>query len=288
MTLNSYTVDTATGALTPLQTITYPPNTSQSGLVVHPSGKFLYVDQSPCVLAYLIDPATGSLTQSSCSAGSAVSVIPAPGDFAYQGGVSSPDPGGLTIYSVNQSDGSLTQLQTLAHVGGIAFTDPLGRAIYLLGTPGGAGGCGSFAAFQIDPSSGSLTNLNTAFSAPCDPFGMTFNPVGTFAYVSSGKGESGGSPAGIYGGTIDATGNLTLISGSPFASSAGVNYGAVEPSQGKFVIEDVNGTPNAQLLVYAIDPSTGALTQVAGVQASLPSANNYVFKMLTVAPQPAN
>jgi hypothetical protein len=283
VSLISYSVNASTGALTPLQTINYSPSTSQNTLVVHPLGTFLYVAQNNCLFAYAIDPATGNLTQASCTANTDTSnfAVPAPGNFAY---ALDPAPSPTWyVYSVSPSDGSVTLLQSYqGSVAGGLIGDPQGRALYLLAGPLGPGGCGSFSAYGIDPTSGALTNLATTFMAPCIPDAIAFNPAANLAYVSSGVGESN-TQNGIYGATIDATGNLIEIAGSPFASGTGVQYGAVELSQGKFLIEDVTGSPNAQLLIYSIDTTTGALTQVSGVQATLPSQYSaYISKMVTI------
>jgi 6-phosphogluconolactonase (cycloisomerase 2 family) len=291
--LTSYSVNTATGALTSLQTINYPPQTNQSGLALDPAQKYLYVLQSGSIIAYTIDPNTGNLTQSSSSAvqfGSNL-VIPEPGTFAYSVTWSPLGTGTWFIYSVNQSDGSLVLLQSYnSGTGGTLFTDPQGRALYeLIGMPGPFT-CGSFDIWEIDPTNGALTNLNTAFSPLCVALSLTFNPADTFAYVTSETNENPAEPNGIYGGTVDATtGNLTTVSGSPFASGTGAGFGAVEPTQGRFLLEDSAGSGgasgnNGQLLVYAIDPKTGALSAVSGVKGPLPSPYTYVGKMLTVAP----
>ncbi len=291
--LQSYSVDTATGALTPLQTINYSPQTNQSRLAIDPAQKYLYVVQDGCILAYTIDPATGNLTQSSCSAvqfGSDL-VVPSPGTFAYSLASDGISNSALLSYSVNQSDGSLTLLQLYGtgSVGAALFTDPQGRALYQLGSAIPFE-CSSFNIWEIDPTSGALTNLNTAFSPLCIPLSMAFNPSDTFAYVTSETNENPAEPNGIYGGTVDATtGNLTTVSGSPFASGTGAGFGAVEPTQGRFLLEDSASSGgasgnNGQLLVYAIDPKTGALSAVSGVKGPLPSPYTYVGKMLTVAP----
>ncbi len=162
-TLASYRVDAGTGALTPLQTINYPAGTMQSSLAVHPSGTYLYVMQAGCVLAYLIDPASGNLTQSSCSPvqlNASLVVVP-PGNFAYQVTGSAIPPTSWFIFSVNQADGSLTLANSysLQSGGGSLFTDPQGRAIYQTIGPLGPFACGSFAIWSIDPGSGALTNL---------------------------------------------------------------------------------------------------------------------------------
>ena len=291
--LQSYSVDTATGTLTPLQTINYQPQTNQSGLAIDPAQKYLYVIQNGCILAYTIDPATGNLSQSSCSAvqfGSDL-VVPSPGSFAYSLASDGISNSTLLLYSVNQNDGSLTLLQLYGtgSVGAALFTDPQGRALYQLGAAIPFE-CSSFNIWGIDPTNGALTNLNTTFSPQCIPLSMAFNPADTFAYVTSETDEYPAAPNGIYGGAVDpATGNLTTVSGSPFASGIGASFGAAEPSQGKFLLEDSAGSggtggDNGQLLVYAIDPKTGALSAVSGVKGPLPSPYSNIGKMLTVAP----
>ncbi len=290
--LQSYSVDTATGALTPLQTINYPPQTNQSGLAIDPAQKYLYVTQSGSIIAYTIDPNTGNLTQSSSSAvqfGSNL-VIPVPGTFAYSLSPSPLAPSWF-IYTVNQNDGSLALLHSYSSgvSGGALSTDPQGRALYEIIGPMGLGSCGGFVIWAIDPSSGALTELNTSFSPLCEPESVAFNPTDTFAYVSSGVGEDN-RQNGIYGGTVDpSNGNLTTINGSPFASGGNVGFGSVEASQGKFLLEQTSPpSSGGQVLVYTIDPSTGALSAVSGVKGTLPSPYIYVYKMLTVAPNPSS
>lgn len=104
-TLSTFKVDAATGTLTLAQTINYQPGGDQWYMSVHPSGRFLYVSQANCTLAYTIDPATGNLTQSSCSGlsyGQAPGFSPS-GNFAYQQIKTETD-----VFFVRQSDGSLT------------------------------------------------------------------------------------------------------------------------------------------------------------------------------------
>jgi hypothetical protein len=291
VTLQSYSVDAATGALTPLQTISYPPNAYQSLLAVHPSGKFLYVMEAGCLLAYSIDPATGNLTQASCSSsllnfgpGQSFIVAP-PGGFGYQS-QSIPFPAStLYVYSINETDGSVTLQQSIPDSGpGPLLTDPQGRALYELGGPLGPGFCGFVTIWAIDPSNGGLTNLNTSFSPKCEDSSITFNPADTFAYAIGGANPEINSPNGIFGGAVGSDGNLTTIPGSPFGSNLGSAFAGVEASQGGFLLDATSTTSSGQVLVYAINPSTGAVSQVSGVQGTLPSKFYYVFKMLTVAP----
>jgi 6-phosphogluconolactonase (cycloisomerase 2 family) len=289
VTLNSYSVDAATGVLTSLQTISYPADTHQSAMVVHPAGTFLYVLQDTCVLAYQIDPSSGNLTQSSCSpipnsVFQGFAIAP-PGSYAYQTIGLPGQAATWYIYSVSSSDGSLTQLesyQTVSWAGGL-FPDPKGRALYETLEPIGPNSCGSFAIWQIEPSTGALSPLTTSFSPLCVPSWVAFNPADTFAFVSSETDEDPSAPNGIYAATVNSTtGDLVAATGSPFASNAGAAFGSVEPTQGKFLLENVGGSTTRQVVVFAIDSSSGALSQVSGVAGVLPS--NYALKMVTVAP----
>jgi hypothetical protein len=287
VSLNSFSIAAATGMLTALQTINYPANTFQSSLAVHPSGKFLYVVQQGCILAYVIDPSTGNLTQSSCSTLQINGglVLAPPGNFAYQLPVTPFGPANWSILSVNQSDGSLTLLQSMpASEGGGIYTDPQGRALYELSGALGTGACGTLEIWSINSGTGALTQLSTSLSPLCDPMGIAFNPADTFALISSIKNVSV-PQNGVYVGAVDpTTGNLTNVTGSPFASGIGVQFGAVEPSQGNFLLEFAGDSTGAQLLVYSINAQTGALTQVGGVQGALPSPS--ALKIVTVAPNP--
>ena len=291
-TLSSFKVDAASGSLTLLQTINYQPGGNQEYLAVHPRGKFLYVTQSTCTLAYLIDPATGNLTESSCSADGMLPAFAPPGNFAF-----GPEPGhsgNLATYSVNQNDGSLTVLQTipfydLALAPVVFACDRLGHALYALQTGPGIAGCGAFFIWAIDPNTGSLTQIyssyvNTSFGRPCLPKSISFTPTNSFAYVLDLGGNNITFPPGFYAGAVDpASGNLTNVPGSPFATEGFPVFAVVEPSQGLFMFYTVRqGSGPNTITSWAINPNTGALTQVAGV--ATPVVLAAPLKMVVVAP----
>ena len=274
--LESFNIDSASGKLTLLQT-TYP-NPGGSRLATHPSGKFLFVQGvdaqgNSCLSAYLVDPTTGNLTESSCSLGGSESLVVAPpGHFAYGWTL---ELGTINIYSVNLNDGSLTSLQTVASDQTNPLgSDPFGRALYA-----GVSGCGGLLIWSIDPNSGSLTRVNTSFGPLCDPASISFTPNDSFAYLIAGSSNQSVT-SNIYAAAVDpATGNLTNVPGSPFTSSL---FGQVEPSQGKFLL-GLGPKPNT-VGSYAIDPATGALSQGSGTTAPLPEPAP--VKMVIVEPAP--
>lgn len=139
-TLASFKVDPATGSLTPVQTIELRDASGEptggNWLSAHPSGKFLYTQradylhQTFCILAYVIDPATGNLTESSCTGGFSDPVVVTPQNFAYALNALNLPQLKLNIYSVKPNDGSLTLLQSSPfNLPGRFFTDPLGHCI---------------------------------------------------------------------------------------------------------------------------------------------------------------
>ena len=289
-TLSGYRIDPASGALSLVRSINYQPDIEQRSLTVHPSGKFLYiVPWSPnCVLAYLIDPATGNLTQSSCSTPSPdiPFVIAPPGNFAYGTGGTS-----LELYSVNPNDGSLTQLQSFnssKHTV-ILTTDVAGHVLYDLAFPPITSACVEMLIWSIDPNTGALTQLTTSFAPPqCLPLSMSFDPGGQFVYVTSTdiwKGWAQATGAAIYGGATDpTTGNLTNVPGSPFATQDAPLFGIVEPTQGKFLIELLGSVGGSTFSIgsYPINPGTGALSEVSKSAAAV--SGEFPLKMVIVQP----
>lgn len=85
---------------------------------------------------------------------------------------------------------------------------------------------------------------------------MTVHPSGRFAYVTNA------SSSNVSAYSIDpATGALTAVSGSPFATGSLPFSLEVDPSD-KFA--DVASRQSNSVSAFAIDPATGALTPVAG------------------------
>ena len=73
---------------------------------------------------------------------------------------------------------------------------------------------------------------------------------------------------------------MTNVPGCPFP---GVSFAQVEPSQGKFLIEFIEGRGIGS---SAIDPSTGALSQSPTAVAAFPRLSSGVIpnQMVVVAP----
>jgi 6-phosphogluconolactonase (cycloisomerase 2 family) len=61
-TVSAYTASASTGALMPVTGSPFPTSAGPNGLIVEPTGRFLYVGSSLGADAYSIDPTTGTLT----------------------------------------------------------------------------------------------------------------------------------------------------------------------------------------------------------------------------------
>jgi 6-phosphogluconolactonase (cycloisomerase 2 family) len=122
------------------------------------------------------------------------------------------------------------------------------------------------AGFTIAPGTGVLTAIpGSPFPAGDTPIQAIVDPTGKFLYVSNLNDALGGISAYTINST---TGALSAITGSPFptqSNSPGPNRMAIGGG-GTFLYVGMSGTVNANNSVsaFAIDPNSGALTQITG------------------------
>src|SRR5690348_6430815 len=116
--VSGYTIDPATGALTPTTPATFVAGSWPDAVAVDPNGKFAYVANrsGATVSGYTIDPATGTLTQvagSPFAAGSVpVSVAVDPSaKFAYvANGDKNSSANAVSGYTIDPATGALTAI----------------------------------------------------------------------------------------------------------------------------------------------------------------------------------
>lgn len=164
-------------------------------------------------------------------------------------------------------------------------------------TPGlGANGSGGSATaafvFAVDTLPSGTSNTGTIAGYTLDTTALTFGPTATYTAPAVPANDDGagmvvaqsqylyagfGSTGQLFGWTIDATGNLTAISGSPFTAPfltsfvSGIgqaNPMIVNPAGTMLFISDYF---QDQIYVYQIG-TTGALTLAAGSPFSVPFA----------------
>jgi len=258
--ISAYSIDPATGALTPVPGSPFPAGTVALGMDVSPSGQFVYVANtvSNDISAYAVNAVTGALTPVPGSPFPVgiypVSVTVAPsGKFAY---VSHPSSNSISVHSIDGTTGALTQISSSpfpADCGPFFITvAPSGQFLYVDET------CSNrVSAYSIDSTTGAITPIvGSPFPAPVGPHAVSITPTGQFAYVGSVPAQS------ISAYTVDATtGALTPVSGSPFGVGKSAAYFTVDAS-GTFGYAS-NFSPS-NLSAYAMNAATGALTEVSG------------------------
>jgi 6-phosphogluconolactonase len=152
--VSGYTINSTTGALTPIPTVSNPqgvffdPGTSgrnqtlsrPRSVAVDPSGKFVYVANfgSDNVSGFTVAPGTGALTAMAASLGdpfpaglfpTSVAVDPS-GKFAYVANSGGGAPGTVSEYKIDSTTGALTAIDTIN-----AGTSPESVAVALVPCP---------------------------------------------------------------------------------------------------------------------------------------------------------
>jgi len=182
---------------------------------------------------------------------------------------------GINAYQINSTTGALTAVpagpaphpgvfQTLA-------MHPGGGFLYLIDWVKGDGSVtGTVSAFRIDRDTGGLMAIGLPIDLGVWPSSPVIDPTGRFLYIANTHSGS------VSAFSIDeSSGLLTSVSGSPFAVGF-PNYLAITPN-GRFLY--VGGGPD--LLSYAIDPASGALSEVV---ASVDLGGNSNITALTMDP----
>ena len=265
--VSGYTVNTATGVLTPIPGSPFAAGSFPISVTVDPTGKFAYVanELDNTVSGYLIDATTGALTSmagSPFSAGPhpfAVTVDPT-GKFAYV--ANNNNPGSVSAFTINGVTGALTPVAGSPFPAGVLPTivvvDPTGKFVYVANY---ALASNSISGYMINAATGALTPIaGSPFTVPGqNPRSLAVDPTGKFVYVADQQSDS------ISGYTIDpATGTLTPIAGSPFAGGSNPSGVAVDPT-GKFVyVANFSNNGVGSVSGFTINPATGALTPIAG------------------------
>ena len=267
--ISSYSVDASTGKLTLLSSVTGAGSNFTDNLVAASSGKYVFAPENltPGIEVFSVS-SNGSVSE---IAGSPFSM---PGFIV--GGVAI-DPAGKFLFSTDPAfdritpytigtTGTLTISNATFSTGpvgsspkGVA-TDPSSKFLYAANQGGN-----SIAAFTIDSTTGNLTAISgSPFATSVGmPIPIVMHPSGNFLYT--GLTQVGG----IDGFSINGqTGALTKMSGSPFLPQplpcvASCSL-ALTPS-GKFLYTVTNkNNGDAVISAYAVDSTTGVLTQVQG------------------------
>jgi 6-phosphogluconolactonase len=278
--ISGYSINASTGALTPVPGSPFPAPTRclTAGVAVDSSGSFLYValqGRDAAVEGFTIDSTTGALTPIASSpfstGGSTPQAVAVNGGFLY---VTNWGSANVSAFAINTSTGALTLIPSSPFPAGnqpySIAVDPLNNGFVYVANSND----GTVSAYSINAGTGALA------SAPGSPYKVGSFPnsvavgievqvdlnsavdpidVRSFLYVVNN--------ASLSAFSVDAsTGALTPVTGSLLGGLVGATAVTVDPS-GQFAYVASNAfvqNSNANVYGYAINPTTGALTPVAG------------------------
>ena len=126
---------------------------------------------------------------------------------------------------------------------------------------------GSVAAYDIDEGTGTLTPVSGSPFAVAgleDPRGIAIAPGGDRVFVPGDVAGATFAGAAAVLNINPATGALTQVGGSPFATGATQSFPAVlSPTGGRLFVGNVT-SPSSSISVLNITQTTGVLTPVTG------------------------
>lgn len=178
--------------------------------------------------------------------------------FAYVANVADNN---VSAFSIHAATGALSFLNSYGSGTGARFVlrDPSGKFLYIANRT-----APSITAYKIDQATGGLLVVpGSPFSVSNLPYSLAIDPESRFLFV----GHEDPAVAAVSAFAMNAsTGAITPVLGSPFAAPTGVSPASVAVSvDGKYLYAgSTQSSPNPNSFGYAINPQTGALTQLTG------------------------
>ncbi len=254
----AYREDSNTGELTLLSGSPYPAGEGAHSVVLHPSGKFLYVanpGQLENDISLFDIGSDGVLTEITprtpigvnASQPEFLALDPA-GNYLYVANTLSNN---ISVFSIDSSTGALTQLANSPFAVGLPPLNmqvtPSGSFLYVT-TSGQSGGF----IFGFSVNAGVLTSLGSPTSSIGEnPNGLAIDPSGTHLYTANT------APNTISIFSIGSSGALSLVPGAPL----NLPQNDISPislildSKGAYLYVANEGSSN--VAVYSIGSSTG-------------------------------
>jgi 6-phosphogluconolactonase (cycloisomerase 2 family) len=255
-TVQAYTINASTGALTSVGTTATGPFPYY--VACDPTGKFVYVTNASAVDAggntvqtYTINQSTGALTSVGTVAAGVnpygVACDPT-GKFVY---VTNYGSNTVQAYTINQVTGALTSVGTTAtgtNPWSVAC-DPTGKFVYVTNF-----NSSTVQAYTINAITGALTSVGTTATGTY-PIGVAVDPIGRFAFVPNYNSNTVQAYTITTGFVPRGTTTLPASMTRPYVTKS--------DNTGKFLY--VGGSNNATagiLQAYSINQTTGVLTAV--------------------------
>lgn len=250
-----YREDPIAGVLTQITGSPYSVGDGAHSLVIHPSGRYLYVanpGQSENDVSLFAIAGNGVLTEIFPRAtvtplGNEPEqlVMDPSGDYLYVMNAASEN---ISVFSINAKTGTLTQLAGSPFPIGLAPLNmqitPSGKLLFVtaVGAP-----YGLIEAFSV--SAGTLKFAGLTSTGGLNPYGLVIDPAGKFLYASNTSSNS------IVIFSIGSSGALTQVAGSPLADIYNGPVALQMDPKGLFLY--VANQSSNNVAVYTITSSTG-------------------------------
>jgi 6-phosphogluconolactonase len=246
--------DPYSGVLTQLSESPYQVGSGAQSVVIHPSGKFLYVanpgqGENDISLFDINSDGTVSEVTPRTPTGTLpfLLVMDQGGNFLYVANALSNN---ISVYAITSGTGALTPVTGSPF--GINLSpksmqlSPSGNFLYVSAP---SQPTGLIATFSVN--AGVLTFSGLTNTADNDPSGLAIDPTGTYLYAANSTVTA--NSISIY--TIGSTGALTEVSGSPLADNSKSPVALIVDPTGKFLYVANQGSNN--ISTYSITSGTG-------------------------------
>jgi len=210
--ISVFSINSGTGALTPVTGSPFSIGVTPQSMVLNPSGTFLFVGVPG------VGTRDGSILTFSVNAGALTSVASGDSGGSNPDGLAV-DPSGQYLYVANTSSNSIAvfQIQSTGALSGVTgsplndgylsptslLLDPTGKFLYIADQ-----GSNNVAAFSITnglPTALTTSTTSNAYSTEKSPTVMAVDPNGKYLFVGNQ-----GSGAGIQSFKVDTSNSLTL------------------------------------------------------------------------------
>jgi 6-phosphogluconolactonase len=281
--LAAYREDPYSGTLTELSGSPYTVGDGANSVVLHPSGKYLYVanpGQGEDDISLFAIQINGTLIEqnprtpvgSNASQPTLLVMDPA-GNYLY---VMNTGSNNISVFSISSSNGMLTQITGSPFTIGVPLLNmqltPSGNFLFVTSSSPITSGnsFGSIVSYSVN--AGVLTLLGPPTSTDgIDPYGLAINPSGTFLYTANYAQIPSGSIS-IF--SISSSGALGQVNGSPLDEVYDAPFSLMLDPTGTYLYVANQGSNNVS--VYTISSSTGlpvALTTSTSTFAFATEAN---------------
>jgi 6-phosphogluconolactonase (cycloisomerase 2 family) len=263
-----YREDPFSGTLTELAGTPYTVGDGAQSLVIHPSGKFLYVanpGQGENDISLFDIASNGYLTEVPPRTTVApLGVLPKlllmdpSGNYLYVMNATSDN---ISVFSIDSKSGVLTQVVgSPFSVGGLTLTPldmqltPNGNFLYV-SVNGGQAESSNGSIFGFSVNAGALQLLTPPFvnADGVNPNGLAVDPSGKYLYVANTQSQSISILSILPSGALEDN-----VQGSPLADIYTDPVSLLLDPKGQFLYVANNGSNN--VAVYSIDSSTGLPT----------------------------